>query len=359
MTNWRIGLILIMAAIVAPGCRGRDRQPGVAQAPGRPNVLVVLLDDLRSDTPGYAGKGYVKTPQIDRIAAEGVNFRNAFATTSLCSPSRASLLTGVYAHRHGVTNNFTELPAALETFPKVLQRSGYTTAYVGKWHMGENNDEPRPGFDYFVTHKGQGKYFDTEFNFNGERREVRPGYYTTVVTDIALDWLQRDHQQKPWMMILGHKATHSFYTPEKNVRARVRHRAGRLPRIRVLAGGQTGLGEGSPLHVARHLRPALRMAKEISRRSAGGGEGLREHGARLPGDAAERRRQRRPAARVARTDQAAGQHDRRLRRRQRAARGRARHGRQADDARAEHQDSAGGALPGADAHRARRSTSRC
>ena len=178
-------------------------------------MLVVLLDDLRWDAPGYAGKGQVKTPQIDRIAAEGVNFRNAFATTSLCSPSRASLLTGVYAHRHGVTNNFTELPAALDTFPKALQRSGYATAYVGKWHMGENNDEPRPGFDYFVTHKGQGKYFDTEFNFNGERREVRPGYYTTVVTDIALDWLQRDHQQKPWMMILGHKATHSFYTPEK------------------------------------------------------------------------------------------------------------------------------------------------
>ena len=187
----------------------------MAQAPARPNVLVVLLDDLRWDAPGYAGKGQVKTPQIDRIAAEGVTFRNAFATTSLCSPSRASLLTGVYAYRHGVTNNFTELPAALDTFPKALQRSGYATAYVGKWHMGENNDQPRPGFDYFVTHQGQGKYFDTEFNFNGERREVRPGYYTTVVTDIALDWLQRDHQQKPWMMILGHKATHSFYTAEK------------------------------------------------------------------------------------------------------------------------------------------------
>ena len=81
-----------------------------------------------------------KTPQIDRIANEGVNFRNAFSTTSLCSPSRASLLSGVYAHRHGVTNNFTELPATLETFPKVLQRSGYDTAYVGKWHMGEDND---------------------------------------------------------------------------------------------------------------------------------------------------------------------------------------------------------------------------
>ena len=145
----------------------------------------------------------------------------------------------------------------------------------------------------------------------------------------------------------------------KDVRARVRHRAGQLPRIRVLAGGQTGLGEGSPRHVARHLRPALRMAKEIPRRSAGSGEGLRQHGARLPGDAAERRRQRRPAARVARTVETAGQHHRRLRRRQRAARGRARHGRQADDARAEHPDSAGRALPGADAHRPKRSTSRC
>ena len=80
--------------------------------------------------------------------------------------------------------------------------------------MGEGNDEPRPGFDYFVTHKGQGKYFDTEFNFNGQRREVRKGYYTTEITNIALDWLQKDHAGKPWMMILGHKAAHSFYTPE-------------------------------------------------------------------------------------------------------------------------------------------------
>src|SRR5215207_1015166 len=174
-------VLLVLALCVLPACRRAPAGP-----PDRtPNVLFILLDDLRSDALGYAGHPHVKTPQIDRIAHEGVNFRNAFSTTSLCSPSRASLLTGVYAHRHGVTNNFTELPAALETFPKVLQRGGYTTAYVGKWHMGEGNDEPRPGFDYFVTHKGQGNYFNTEFNFNGERREVKPGYYTTVVTDIA------------------------------------------------------------------------------------------------------------------------------------------------------------------------------
>jgi N-acetylglucosamine-6-sulfatase len=201
---------VILAAVLSGSC-GRT-QP--EQATRRPNILFILLDDLRWDALGYSGHPYARTPNIDRIATEGVNFKNAFCTTSLCSPSRASLLSGVYAHKHGVTNNFTEFPATVNSFPKVLQQAGYATAYVGKWHMGEGNDEPRPGFEYFVTHKGQGKYFDTEFNFNGERREVRKGYYTTVVTDIALDWLKRDHGSKPWMMILGHKATHSFYTPE-------------------------------------------------------------------------------------------------------------------------------------------------
>jgi N-acetylglucosamine-6-sulfatase len=211
MRRLACGIALAAVVIVAPACRGTQNQPA---PPAKPNVLVILLDDLRWDALGYAGHPHVRTPQIDRIAKEGVNFRNAFSTTSLCSPSRASLLSGVYAHRHGVTDNFTELPATLETFPKILQRSGYATAYVGKWHMGEGNDEPRPGFDYFVTHKGQGQYFDTEFNFNGQRREKRPGYYTSVVTDIALDWLRTDRQRKPWMLILGHKAAHSFYTPE-------------------------------------------------------------------------------------------------------------------------------------------------
>ena len=200
-----VGILLIL-----PAC---SRQSNPPAAP-RPNILFILLDDLRWDTVGYAGHPNLKTPHIDRIANEGVNFRNAFSTTSLCSPSRASLLSGLYAHRHGVTNNFTEFPAALDSFPKALQRVGYTTAYVGKYHMGENNDEPRPGFDYFVTHKGQGKYYDNEFNFNGQKGEPVKGYYTTAVTDIALEWLRRDHGGKPWLLILGHKAPHSFYTPE-------------------------------------------------------------------------------------------------------------------------------------------------
>jgi N-acetylglucosamine-6-sulfatase len=186
------------------------------QAADRPNILFVLCDDLRPDALGCFGSKQVKTPHIDRLAREGVRFANAFCTTSLCSPSRASLLTGLYAHKHGVRDNFTELPAQLPHWPARLRDSGYATSYIGKWHMGENNDAPRPGFDWFITHKGQGKYFDTEWQINGQRSETPKGYYTHVVTDYALDWLgQPERKEKPWALCLGHKAPHSFYTPEE------------------------------------------------------------------------------------------------------------------------------------------------
>ncbi len=180
----------------------------------RPNILFILCDDLRPAALGAYGSPDVKTPHIDRLAAEGVRFANAFCTTSLCSPSRASLLTGLYAHKHGVRDNFTELPTNVPHWPARLHEAGYATAYVGKWHMGEDNDAPRPGFDYFVTHKGQGKYFGTEWNLNGQRRTTPGGYYTTEVTDLAIEWLQKQSAAKPWVMCLGHKAPHSFYTPE-------------------------------------------------------------------------------------------------------------------------------------------------
>ncbi|MFM8892897.1 MAG: sulfatase-like hydrolase/transferase, partial [Planctomycetia bacterium] len=149
-----------------------------AEPAAAPNVLFILCDDLRPDAVGCYGSRHVRTPHIDRLAAGGVRFANAFCTTSLCSPSRASILTGLYAHAHGVRNNFTELPPGLPHWPGLLRDRGYTTAYFGKWNMGEENDAPRPGFDWFVSHKGQGKYFDTEWNVNGERRETPRGYYT-------------------------------------------------------------------------------------------------------------------------------------------------------------------------------------
>ena len=180
----------------------------------RPNVLFILCDDIRWNAMSCAGHPTLKTPNIDRIANEGVRFANMFCTTSLCSPSRASILSGLYAHTHGVTNNFTDFPEKLTHWPMRLRESGYETAYLGKWHMGEDNDAPRPGFDFFATHKGQGKYFDTEWNINGAGSKLIKGYYTTIVTDMALDWLKKDHAGKPWALCIGHKAPHSFYTPE-------------------------------------------------------------------------------------------------------------------------------------------------
>lgn len=182
----------------------------------RPNVVFILTDDQRSDALGCMGHPHLKTPHIDRLAKEGLLFKNHFCTTSLCSPSRASILGGLYAHSHGVVNNFTDYPRDLPTFPRQLQSAGYTTAYIGKWHMGENDDSKRPGFDHFVTHRGQGKYFDTEFRANDGERKVVPGYYTTVVTDMALDWMKKQEKgEKPFLLMLGHKAPHSFYFPEK------------------------------------------------------------------------------------------------------------------------------------------------
>ena len=123
----------------------------------RPNVVFILTDDQRGDALGCMGHPHLKTPRIDRLAEEGALFRNHFCTTSLCSPSRASILGGLYAHAHGVVNNFTDYPRDLPTFPRQLQAAGYATAYIGKWHMGEEDDSMRPGFDHFVTHRGQGK----------------------------------------------------------------------------------------------------------------------------------------------------------------------------------------------------------
>jgi arylsulfatase A-like enzyme len=190
-----------------------EMAPPSASADNRPNVVVIITDDQRWDAMSIAGNPYLHTPNIDRLAREGVYFKNYFCTTSLCSPSRASILSGLYAHSHGVINNFTEYPTNLASFPRVLQSQGYATAYIGKWHMGEQNDEPRPGFDYFVTHKGQGQYWGTEFNLNGQGRVIKKGYYTKVVTDMAVDWLRKPRSQ-PFLLMLGHKAPHSFYFPE-------------------------------------------------------------------------------------------------------------------------------------------------
>lgn len=178
----------------------------------RPNIVFILTDDLRADDISGIGQVYARTPHIDRIAKEGVRFNNAFVTTPLCSPSRASFLTGQYAHRHGITDN-TDHDAAsmnLNSFPKLLHAAGYTTAFVGKWHMG-TNDAPRPGFDRWVGVAGQGEYLDPTVNIDGTRKQVKNDYVTDVFTDYAVDFLKKDYD-KPFCLVLAHKAVHPDLT---------------------------------------------------------------------------------------------------------------------------------------------------
>lgn len=183
---------------------------GAAQGAPR-NVVFILIDDMRYDAMSCMGHPFVETPAIDRLAAAGVRFDRAFVTTSLCSPSRASYLTGTYAHRHGVFDNQSRLNSGLATFPALLQQSGYATAFIGKWHMGSSSDAPRPGFDYWASFRGQGSYVKNQFNVNGEHEEVE-GYVTDVLTDMAVNWLKENHQRR-FMLYLSHKAVHGMYTP--------------------------------------------------------------------------------------------------------------------------------------------------
>jgi len=175
-----------------------------ADLTSRPNIIFILIDDLRWDEVDYP---FVKVPNIQRIAREGVRFRNAFVTTPLCSPSRASYLTGQYAHKHGITDNRDHSPRSHElvTFLRLLHDSGYETAFLGKWHMGVD-DNPRPGVDHWVSVKGQGSYFDPEFNVNG-RRETKRGYFTDILNEYALDFLKQKHT-KPFLLYISHKAVH-------------------------------------------------------------------------------------------------------------------------------------------------------
>ena len=189
------------------------------------NVVFILSDDHRYDAMSFLNHQFAQTPHMDSMASNGVHLRNAFVTTSLCSPSRASILTGLYTFRHRVIDNNRLVPKGTIFFPQYLQKAGYATAYVGKWHMGGETDEPRPGFDHWVSFRGQGHYLpptpDYTLNVNG-RRVKQKGYISDELTDYAIDWLkQQKPDEKPFFLYLSHKAVHANFTPAE------RH-AGRL-----------------------------------------------------------------------------------------------------------------------------------
>lgn len=182
-----------------------------SEAVPRPNLVVVLVDDLRWDELSCMGHPFVRTPHIDRIAREGARFRNAFCSTPLCSPVRACLLTGLYTHNHGIFDNInrSQQSHTLKTFPQSLQKAGYETAYIGKWHMG-NDDTARPGFDYWVSMKGQGTSFDPVLNINGKR--VPQQGHTTDVLNREVNEFVKQKRGKPFCLYIAHKALHPELT---------------------------------------------------------------------------------------------------------------------------------------------------
>jgi N-acetylglucosamine-6-sulfatase len=183
----------------------------------RPNIIFILADDHRHDFMGFTGavEG-LETPNMDRIAKNGAHFPNAFVTTALCSPSRASILTGKYAHSHTIVDNSAPIPAGTQFFPEILQANGYQTGFLGKWHMGDADDKPQPGFDYWLSFRGQGVYNDPTFNINGKQVKQPKGSYTSdLLTDYALEWLEGRNNEKPFFLYLSHKAVHAEFQPAK------------------------------------------------------------------------------------------------------------------------------------------------
>jgi arylsulfatase A-like enzyme len=189
-----------------------------AAEPGKPNFLFVYTDDQRWDAMSvvqkeHGDKGrfpWIKTPNMDRLAAEGVRFRNMFVVNSLCAPSRASFLTGCYGHVNGIVNNHTPFNEKNVTHATLLKAAGYTTAYVGKWHMDSQKGQ-RPGFDFSASFIGQGQYNDCPIEVNG-KSEPTKGWVDDVTTDFAIRFI-RDNKDKPFSVVVGFKACHGPFTP--------------------------------------------------------------------------------------------------------------------------------------------------
>ena len=183
-----------------------------------PNIVFILSDDHRWDHLSIKGHPFVKTPYMDRLAKQGVLFENAFVTTSLCSPSRASFLTGTYAHTHGVKNNVTPWQNDNTTFMELLKTKGYDTAFIGKWHMPGELPVLK-GVDLFVTFTvqgGQGRYFNCPLIVNGQPEPSRKEYITEELTDRAIEFMEQ-RQDKPFCLYLSHKAVHHQFLPPKDL----------------------------------------------------------------------------------------------------------------------------------------------
>jgi arylsulfatase A-like enzyme len=186
--------------------------------PRRPNIVFVLTDDHGAHAIGCYGSVINETPRIDEIAEQGWRFDNCFVTNSLCTPSRASILTGAYSHINGVYSLLTPFDAAQPTFISQLRDAGYRTAMIGKWHLGHGEGHDPQGFDYWDVVPGQGDYWNPTF-INPDGRRTVEGYATDIVTDLAIDWADSLEGDDPWCMLVWHKAPHRPWEPKPEHRA--------------------------------------------------------------------------------------------------------------------------------------------
>ena len=179
----------------------------------RPNIVFIMADDHAAHAIGAYGSAINETPGIDRLAAEGMRFDACFCTNSICSPSRATILTGTYNHVNGVTTLSTPFDTRQPAFPGMLRDAGYQTALVGKWHLGHGGFHDPAGFDYWTVLPDQGAYHDPLFLEDGDRSVTRPGYATDLITDLALDWIDARDPDRPFLAMIHHKAPHRSWEP--------------------------------------------------------------------------------------------------------------------------------------------------
>jgi len=210
--EWKQEVLACLRRAVCLGVVGASAAAEASTA-SKPNFLFVITDDQRWDAMGVVQREqgerarfpWFESPAMDRLAQEGVRFRNAFVTLSLCSPSRAAFLTGQYSHQNGVIRNNRGIPLDAVTHASLLREAGYRTADFGKWHMRHQLE--RPGYDYAASFIGQGVYQDCPFQINGETTPTK-GWVDDVSTGFAIDWLRRNHDQ-PFSLVVGFKSPHN------------------------------------------------------------------------------------------------------------------------------------------------------
>ena len=185
-----------------------------AVAADRPNILFIFSDDHAQHAISAYGSKVNQTPNIDRIASGGMIFRDAFVANSICTPSRATILTGKHSHLNGAYNVGDPFDATQQSFPKLLQQAGYQTAIIGKWHLGHGGKSDPQGFDHWSVLRGQGPYYNPIMLEKDGKQTRIEGYTTDIITHLSLKWLkeQRD-AKKPFFLACQHKAPHREWVP--------------------------------------------------------------------------------------------------------------------------------------------------